>query len=116
MSSEKGISNCPFCGGLSGLTLRGNALTKRSAEIKCSNCKAEMVVGARHESLEWCEETVITKWNKRANSEHVRREKIQFAIEQLKVMRDNVCRSYTLFNSQYESMEQQIQQLEKQLL
>ncbi len=61
------IKNCPFCGQEPHLIWRGNASSKkRSAEIKCKNCNVEMIVGAIRNSIRWCEETVIEKWNKRA--------------------------------------------------
>lgn len=59
---------CPFCGGEVELINRGNAFTKkRSAEIRCNQCSIEMIVGAIHHSLEWCEETITAKWNRRNN-------------------------------------------------
>lgn len=61
------MRSCPFCGGEAELILRGNAFTKkRNAEIRCGSCNVEMVVGAIHNSLEWCQEKVIQKWNCRA--------------------------------------------------
>ena len=60
------LKPCPFCGMDAELTLRGNAFTKkRNAEIKCTNCNVEMVVGAIKLSIDWCQETVINKWNTR---------------------------------------------------
>jgi hypothetical protein len=60
------MRRCPFCGHEPELILRGNAFTKkRNAEIRCNNCNVEMVVGAVHNSLEWCENKVVEKWNKR---------------------------------------------------
>ena len=60
------IKPCPFCGANPELTLQGNHATKnRSAKIKCNFCNVQMIVGAIRFTLEWCEDTVIEKWNKR---------------------------------------------------
>lgn len=60
------LKPCPFCGGKASLLKRGNDYTrKRSAEIRCEDCKAMVLTGAIRNSLEWCERTVIEKWNKR---------------------------------------------------
>lgn len=65
-ANELVMRRCPFCGGEPELILRGNAFTKkRNAEIRCNNCNVEMVVGAVHNSLEWCEKKVVEKWNNR---------------------------------------------------
>jgi hypothetical protein len=63
---EVEIQPCPFCNEKPELILRGNAFTKkRNAEIRCDKCNVEMVVGAVHNSLEWCQDKVIEKWNNR---------------------------------------------------
>jgi len=60
------LKKCPFCDGDAELILRGNAFTKkRSAEIECNSCHTKQVTGAIHNSLKWCKEKAIEKWNKR---------------------------------------------------
>jgi len=60
------MRRCPFCDDEPILIKRGNSFTKkRSAEIECTNCHAKLIVGAIRNNLEWCEEKVIEKWNKR---------------------------------------------------
>lgn len=64
------LKPCPFCGGQPQITVRGNDYTKkRLVEIECTNklCRTKQVTGAIHNSLEWCNEVAIKKWNKRIN-------------------------------------------------
>jgi hypothetical protein len=69
MLTKEEILPCPFCNGEPILIERGNEHTrKRSAEIECTSCHVKMIVGAIHNSLEWCKETVIEKWNEREYS------------------------------------------------
>lgn len=57
---------CPFCGGHAEIITVGNDFTKkRSAEVKCKSCFTKQVTGAIRNSIEWCIETAIAKWNKR---------------------------------------------------
>lgn len=66
MNKEK-IKGCPFCGNLNPelITRGSNSSKKRSAEIYCKPCCTIMKVGAIRNSIEWCEEKVIEKWNTR---------------------------------------------------
>ena len=60
------ILTCPLCASESILIIRGNKYTKkRSAEIECTNCHIKLVVGAIRNSIEWCKEKVIQRWNNR---------------------------------------------------
>jgi hypothetical protein len=59
------LKSCPFCGGHVEIKRIGNEHTKkRSCEIKCP-CGVKMVVAALRYSLDWCEEQMVKKWNKR---------------------------------------------------
>lgn len=60
------LKYCPFCGGESKMTLRGNNTTKkRSAEVRCIRCGTKQVTGAIRNDLKWCEIQAIEKWNER---------------------------------------------------
>jgi Lar family restriction alleviation protein len=63
------IKPCPFCGGEAELQTIGNDYAQsRSVEIKCTSCYTKQITGAIRQSLEWCKETAIEKWNKRPAS------------------------------------------------
>jgi len=65
--TEKELLPCPFCGKNAELITRGNDHTKkRSAEVECSYCHIKQITGAIRNSIEWCKEIAIHKWNKRA--------------------------------------------------
>ena len=66
MSTE--LKPCPFCGGEANLIKRGNEFTKkRSAEVRCQKCRVIQTTSAIRNSLEWCVNTAVEKWNKREN-------------------------------------------------
>ena len=57
---------CPFCGNDAELRNKGNEFTKsRSAEVYCRFCHTSQITGAIRNSLGWCIEKAIEKWNKR---------------------------------------------------
>jgi len=63
------LRSCPFCGAEPELILRGNAHTKsRSAEVYCRSCHTKQVTGAIHNSLAWCEDKAVDKWNRRSGA------------------------------------------------
>lgn len=63
------LRSCPFCGAEPELILRGNAHTKsRSAEVYCRSCHTKQVTGAIHNSLDWCQEKAVEKWNRRSGA------------------------------------------------
>lgn len=65
---ENKLKKCPFCGGEAKLVQKGNDLTKtRSAEVFCIKCFAEIKVTAMRYCVNWCIDTVVEKWNRRAN-------------------------------------------------
>jgi hypothetical protein len=66
-TTAKDLMDCPFCGGKVEIVLRGNDFTnKRSAEIECSYCHTKQATAAKHNTIEWCEEVAIIRWNTRA--------------------------------------------------
>ena len=62
---------CPFCGGEPKALTSGNEFTKKmSAEIVCKKCNVKMIVGAIHNSMEWCIGKVVENWNERVYPYH----------------------------------------------
>jgi len=65
------LKSCPFCGEIPVIIKRGNSATRRRAAIvACTTplCRIEMKVGAIRNTLEWCEQMVIERWNTRKES------------------------------------------------
>lgn len=96
---------CPLCNGEAKIILRGNAFTKRrSAEIFCTECGVEQVTGAVHNSLEWCSDKAIQKWNKRDFTRaHLQSEDmIEFIMEKLRVNHSSIPdKSFTAYSDKF---------------
>lgn len=68
--SDEDLKPCPFCGGSAVRKFTGNDYTKsRKVTVSCKGCHCTMVVGAIRFSHEWCDKTVIEKWNNRVSTE-----------------------------------------------
>lgn len=63
------LKGCPFCEGEAVLTTKGNDHTnKRSSTVTCKGCRANIVVGAIRNPLQWTVDSVSELWNRRVKT------------------------------------------------
>lgn len=67
------LKKCPFCNNEPELIKIGNEFTRRRCvKIKCTRCHTEQRTGAINQTLEWCEEIAINKWNMRVQEKIIK--------------------------------------------